>query len=394
MGKFDAIAIATVACGAVALLLSILLVATKRLHGRLSMDTAAGIHKFHVNPTPRIGGIAIACGLLIGWAAIHVAEPISSSTVKETSRLFGKMLLAGTPAFVFGILEDITKRIGVRVRLFATMASGLLACFLTGTMINTVDLWGVDNVLALTPIAALFTAFAVGGVANSFNIIDGFNGLAAGALLLSLAAIGTISAHSGDITLATVCMLIAASVIGFGLVNFPFGRIFLGDGGAYLLGFLVAWSGVMLPARNPDVSPWAALLACGYPVLEVIFSIWRKHFRAGSHPGQPDRVHLHMLIYKRVSRRYFAHARPELQNGFSSLFVWAYALVPTTISVVFQTSTIALILGFASSAVLYRTIYVRLTQFRWSAVVKSPYRKVFSSRHRQNRGRELERNVA
>lgn len=393
MGTFDLSAMAIVASGVTALFMSLLLVATKRLHGKLSMDTAAGVHKFHISPTPRIGGVAIVCGLLAGWSIIHFGDATSSLLLKETDHLLSTVLLAGIPAFVFGILEDVTKRIGVRARLFATMGSGLFACILTGTHINSVNLWGMDNLLAITPVAIAFTAFAVGGVANSFNIIDGFNGLAAGALLLSLTAIGTIAAQTNDYTLAMVCSLIAASVVGFGFINFPFGKIFLGDGGAYLLGFMVAWTGVMLPARNPEISPWAALLACGYPILEVLFSIWRKHHRDGSHPGQPDKVHLHMLMYKRVSRHWFADAKPELQNGFSSFFAWAYAVVPTTIAIIFPRDTFTLICGFVASALLYRTIYVRLTQFRWSAVVKLP-RKIIGRRNDEGGDKQLERHAA
>ncbi len=384
MGMVDPIALAIATSGIVALFMCILLVATKHIHGKLSMDTAAGVHKFHISPTPRIGGIAILSGLLAGWATMKIGDSSSTPTVQETCTLFGKMLLAAVPAFIFGILEDVTKRIGVRARLFATMGSGLLACALTGTMINTVDVWGIDNLLAMTPIAVAFTAFAVGGVANSFNIIDGFNGLAAGALLLSLTAIGSIAANSGDSTLAIVCALLAASVVGFAVVNFPLGKIFLGDGGAYLLGFMVAWAGVMLPARNPEISPWAALLACGYPILEVLFSIWRKYRREGSHPGQPDKVHLHMLFYKRISKRTFRDAPAALQNGLTSIFAWAYALVPATIAMTWPDKTGALIAGFAASGILYRAIYVRLTQFKWSVPIKLSSRKFNPNVHLSN----------
>ena len=62
----------------------------------------------------------------------------------------------------------------------------------------------------------------------------------------------------------------------------------MGDGGAYLFGFMLAWVAVMLPVRNSSVSAWAPLLVCAYPLLETGFSIWRRHNRNGHHPGQAD----------------------------------------------------------------------------------------------------------
>ncbi|MGC3982215.1 MAG: glycosyltransferase [Steroidobacteraceae bacterium] len=360
--------------GATSFLFSLLLIATKNLHGRLTLDTMAGVHKFHTAPTPRIGGAAIAAGLLVCWMGLRYASTTSPelSTTRELEKLLGLMLLAGSPAFVFGILEDLTKRVGVRARLLATIGSGVLGWWLTNTSITHLDIAGIDTMLTFLPLSVAFTAFATGGVANAFNIIDGFNGLAAGAIAISSTAIGYIAYDVGDMALAQVCIVLVAAVAGFYLLNFPFGKIFLGDGGAYLMGFLVAWTAVLLPMRNPGVSVWAALLACGYPVLEVLFSIVRKYFRVGSTPGQPDRVHLHMLIYQRISRRVFSDLPPSLQNSVTSLFAWLFAAIPAATSIALYKHTPALILGFAASAVLYRIIYLRLTQFKWCLSANKP----------------------
>ena len=98
-------------------------------------------------------------------------------------------------------------------------------------------------------------------------------------------------------------MLYGALVLGFFVVNFPFGKIFLGDGGAYFAGFLLAALGVLLPMRNPEVSAWTAILICAYPVIETLASMRRKARRDGHSVGQPDRVHFHMLAHRRYARR-------------------------------------------------------------------------------------------
>jgi UDP-N-acetylmuramyl pentapeptide phosphotransferase/UDP-N-acetylglucosamine-1-phosphate transferase len=334
---------------------SLLLILTKSLHGGLTFDSTDGLQKFHVAPTPRIGGVAVLAAFLITW-------PLAP---EQPRHLLGYMLIAGMPAFFFGLAEDLTRRVGIRMRLLATMASGVLACHLTGTSIGRVDMWGVDTLLGFWPISVAFTAFAVGGVANSINIIDGFNGLASGTIMLCLAAIGAIAFQVGDVTLMRLCLILIAVTAGFWVVNFPFGKIFLGDGGAYLLGFLLGWVAVLLPSRNPQVSPWASLLACGYPVLETTFSIWRKSRRDGYSPGQPDRVHLHMLMYRRIAKRYSRELTPPLQNALTSPLVWCYAIVPPWFAVTWPESTVRLLVGLAVSTLLYIAIYLRLTRFRW-----------------------------
>jgi UDP-N-acetylmuramyl pentapeptide phosphotransferase/UDP-N-acetylglucosamine-1-phosphate transferase len=143
------------------------------------------------------------------------------------------------------------------------------------------------------------------------------------------------------------------------------GFIFLGDAGAYLVGFLLAWIAVLLPMRHHDVTAWATMLVCAYPVLEVGFSYRRKSKRAGHHPGQPDRVHLHMLMFRRLSRKAYPRFNRTLQNGLTSPYAWCYTVIPVIWAVAFAHSPWILSLGMAASAALYWAIYQRLSQFKW-----------------------------
>lgn len=333
----------------------VILIATKKWHGRFSMDTALGVQKFHLSPTPRVGGIAILCGMVMGTA-------YSSPTV---TKLLFPMLIAGMPAFMAGLLEDVTKKVGVLPRLLATMLSGVVAWWLTDVRLGNTGIGALDYALTFTPFAVLFTAFAVGGVANAVNIIDGFNGLAAGSVAIMASALGFISFRVGDVDLAYASFIVATISLGFTLVNWPLGKIFLGDGGAYFLGFLLAWLAVLLPARNQSVTAWASLLACAYPVLEVFFSFVRKYKREGHHPGQPDRVHFHMLLHRRVSRHIFPNHSKTLQNGMTSPFAWIYAAIPALWATLFYDRAVILFLGLILSGLIYAAIYNRLTQFHW-----------------------------
>lgn len=337
------------------LLTSVALVFTKDWHGRYSMDSSYGVQKIHIDDTPRIGGIAIAGGLIAAWL---LAAP-------EVRDLLGTLLLAGIPAFAFGLLEDLTKSVSVRARLLATMLSGALAWYITGVAMQDTGLAPLDWLLQVTPLAVLFTAFAVGGVANAMNIIDGMNGLAAGAAMVMLTAMGLIALNLGDTPLASVCFMIAAAALGFNFVNWPWGKLFLGDGGAYLLGFCVAWIAVLLPMRHVEIHAWTTLEVCAYPVLEVAFSAYRRHRREGHAPGKPDKVHLHHLVHRRVVCKLLPGLSPTLQNSLTSPICWLMVATPAVLAVLFARNPIMLATVLAVFAFGYSALYARLSQFRW-----------------------------
>ena len=114
-----------------------LLVVTQRWHGRFTLDNAEGIQKFHTRPTPRIGGVGVMAGML----AVLLLAPEAWKSVLVP------MLWASLPAFAFGVAEDISKRVGPRARLLATMGSGVLATVLTGTALAHTGLPGLDGAL-------------------------------------------------------------------------------------------------------------------------------------------------------------------------------------------------------------------------------------------------------
>lgn len=284
----------------------------------LTLDTDDGIQKFHNAPTPRIGGIALALGYIAAWAFLEGG----------TKDLFGMVGLAGLPALAFGLAEDLTKKVSVRVRLIATMASGLIFIVLTGYTIDSVDIRVVDGLLAIPVLSFAFTAFAVGGVANSINLIDGFHGLASGTLVIILLAFGLVGWRVGDAEFVALALTMAAIVAGFLVVNFPFGKLFLGDAGAYFAGYFVAIMAVMLPFRNPEVSPWVSLLILGYPVTETIVSIVRRMLTHGAHPGEPDSSHLHHIVHRNWAKAVARLLRvPSSENSITSLLMWALPLL-------------------------------------------------------------------
>ncbi len=338
-------------------LTGIFIVRTHHVHGHLSGDSVFGVQKIHDDDTARIGGVVVAIGLLVAYLA----------SGPDVRAILGPMLVAGIPAFAFGLAEDFTKTVGITTRLLATMASGVLACWITGIAMQNTGFAPLDWALHWMPLAILFTAFAAGGLANAVNIIDGFNGLAAGSLTIMLGALGLMALSLGDLPVANVCFVVACCALGFGLVNWPLGKLFLGDGGAYLMGFLLAWLAILLPMRHPDqINAWATILVCAYPVLEVAFSVKRRIKREGHHPGQPDRSHLHHFFHRRMVSVRWPHLHKRLKNGYTAPFCWLMTLLPAALAVIFMRNTWALVASFVLSICVYAAVYTRLSQFRWS----------------------------
>ncbi|NTV03079.1 MAG: glycosyl transferase [Chlorobiaceae bacterium] len=326
---------------------------TKHLHGKYTLDHHEGVQKFHALPTPRIGGLAL-------FLALIAAHMIAGSS---TGGLLGLMILASIPAFAAGILEDMTRKVGVRERLLATMVSGALACMLTGVHLDHVDVPFFDRLLSVVVVAVVFTSFAVGGVANSINIIDGFNGLAGGVLMICFGMLGTIAWQVGDIQLVNLCLLLAVAVAGFLLLNFPYGKIFMGDGGAYLMGFMLAWIAVLLPMRNPSVSPWASIVACSYPIIETIYSMIRRTItRAGS--GNPDSAHLHSLIKVKLIRRYFSHQPQQVRNALVSPLCWLVTMLLAIPALYLYRNSAQLMLVFAGGFLFYVFMYYLISSLK------------------------------
>ena len=280
----------------VSLAVTLLVVHSAKTHGHLSMDAdTSGPQKFHAQPVPRIGGVGILCGMVAAVAVMWWNDPVAG-------QLGAMLLLCGVPAFGAGLIEDLTKRVSPAKRLLATAVSAGLAAWLLDAVVRRADVPGLDWVLATAVGGVLITVFAVAGIANSVNIIDGFNGLASMCAVLMLGSLSYVGFQVGDPVIGTLALAAAGGVLGFFVWNFPAGLIFLGDGGAYFLGFLVAEVAILLLVRNPEVSPLFPLLVCIYPVFETLFSIYRRRYLRQVPPSMPDGIHLHSLIYRRMLR--------------------------------------------------------------------------------------------
>jgi UDP-N-acetylmuramyl pentapeptide phosphotransferase/UDP-N-acetylglucosamine-1-phosphate transferase len=358
------------------LVVTLLVIRYDHLHGHISADNDMdGVQKFHAVAVPRIGGVGVLAGALIASLVSLFVEP-------ETSELGLLVLLCGSVAFIAGIIEDFTKRVGVKERLLATAVAGLCGGFLLGGWLTRLDVPGLDYLIAIPAISILVTCIAISGVANAYNIIDGYNGLAGVVSIIVLLGLAYVARQVGDAQIAMISLAMVGAISGFLVWNFPRGLIFLGDGGAYLIGFMIAELSILLVARNPEVSPWFPLLLSFYPIFETIFSMYRKKVKRGVSPGVPDGLHLHMLIYKRVVRWAVGTdcvKQMTTRNALTSPYLWvlsSFAVIP---AVFFWDNTALLVcftISFATAYVQIYRIIVRAKVPFWMVLRKTAKNRV------------------
>jgi UDP-N-acetylmuramyl pentapeptide phosphotransferase/UDP-N-acetylglucosamine-1-phosphate transferase len=340
--------------------ITLLIIRFKHLHLHFTADSdLSGPQKFHKTVVPRIGGMSIAAGL---FAAILIKT--IDLGIGNTELI---LLLCAIPTFAIGLTEDLTKKISVRQRLLFTAVSAACAIYLLGIEITSLGIPFLDFLFAIPFFGVVFTIVAITGLANAYNIIDGFNGLSSMVGIITLLAIAYIGYVLGDTTIIFLSLVMAGAILGFFIWNYPLGLIFLGDGGAYLIGFWIASLSIWLCARHPEVSPWFALLINGYPIMETLFTIYRRRIHQDKSPGMPDGIHFHTLIYRRILQA--KHFDSTLSaNARTAPYLWILAGLSITPAVLWWKSTSILIAACALFIISYVWIYSRIVKFqtpRW-----------------------------
>jgi UDP-N-acetylmuramyl pentapeptide phosphotransferase/UDP-N-acetylglucosamine-1-phosphate transferase len=314
------------------------------------------VQSAHVVPTPRLGGVAVMIGLCTGFFFVPDAG----------QKIYGLLLLSALPVFVAGLLEDTGRDIAPRRRLLAAAVSSIFAILLLGVWLPRIGIPGADAVMGITAVAMLFTVFATTGICNAFNLIDGLNGLSAGTGIVTALALGAIAIFAGQAEIASTTFLLVAVLAGFLLFNYPFGKIFMGDAGAYSLGHMLAWVSVYLMATTPSLSPWAIVLVLFWPVADTFFAIYRRR-RSGRATDQPDRLHYHQLVMRALEIFWFGRRKRYLTNPLATLILMPFIVAPAAAGVLLWDNgpmACVVTLGFAGLFVASYLLGMRLASRR------------------------------
>jgi UDP-GlcNAc:undecaprenyl-phosphate GlcNAc-1-phosphate transferase len=237
--------------------------------------------KVHSTPTLKTGGLLILIGYVSG---LFLCKAYSHPNSQP-------LVLSAVSIFVIGILGD-KDWLNAKLRLLLQAGICLGFVMATGAVLKDLGIFTLPDFLQI-----LFTVFAIIGVTNAFNIIDGMNGLSSGIGIIAATSLGMFAFLQGDQEIFTYAFLLCGALIGLMVFNLR-GKIFMGDSGSYLTGFIVSALSVMLVVKNPEVSPFAPFLIVLIPVFDTLFAIYRRR-RLNRDPFKADRRHLHHILRRR-----------------------------------------------------------------------------------------------
>jgi UDP-GlcNAc:undecaprenyl-phosphate GlcNAc-1-phosphate transferase len=256
---------------------------------RAGLVDPVGERKVHLLPVPRIGGVAIVLAVALAMTAVMTL--FGQHVLAENGRGLVTVIGGALAVHFVGLIDDVRP---MRAR-WKFLAQIVIACgvFIAGVRVSTLSLPFVGIVELGGIIGMLFTVAWFVGITNAFNLIDGLDGLAAGAALFALSTMFVVASYNGLVGPATVTIILAGATVGFLCFNFHPASIFLGDSGSLFLGFMLAGIGLLGSQKSPTVIAVAIpIVSLGLPVLDTTLAVARRFLR-----GQPiftaDRAHIH-----------------------------------------------------------------------------------------------------
>lgn len=321
--------------------------------------------RFHAGAVPRLGGV----GMVVSWLAVLWAwQMVMPGTVLGLGLY---QTLGWSTAVVVvvavGVLEDVTQRVPVRWRLLCSALAAALAVGWLDAQVPRLGWPWLDGYWQQIPVLGMGLALlAIAGLPHAFNLIDGYNGLAASVAVLIALGLAYVASQVQDWELVYLMLALVAVTLGFLLWNYPHGKVFAGDGGAYLWGVVIAVASVLLVQRHPEVSPWCAMLLLVYPVWETLFSVYRKTSR-GDSPGKADALHLHQLVHRRLVSP-VPHADParsmRARNNRTTPYLVALALLSVLPAALWWRETPLLMACCALFVLVYVAAYMAIVRFK------------------------------
>jgi UDP-N-acetylmuramyl pentapeptide phosphotransferase/UDP-N-acetylglucosamine-1-phosphate transferase len=302
-------------------------------------------HAIHLGNIPRLGGVSIYLALVLASFAI----PSNSIT-----SFLLKLSISILPIFCLSIIEDLKHSIKPSYRFLATLSSSVLILYFFGPIKN-IDFPYFYFTVHSDIFLALLTVLAISSITQSFNIIDGLNGLATFSYWAILASIYYLSIQFQDTFFQNLILILAILPLGFFFFNFPQGNIFLGDTGAYTLGFIISVLTIHFFNNNPNIFSWQAILILIYPITEVIFTFYRR-IAINISPTIPDSKHLHFLVYKVVSEKKISK---KVANNVSTILMLPFVFAGPLAAIFFVTNVFSIFLMI----VLYILFFIAFYRF-------------------------------
>ena len=283
----------------------------KKIFVFFSLKTYQSKQRLHQDEVPRIAGLMMYIFLTI--VALFSIE----------LHYLNVILISALPIILIGSKEDLFHNTSPKLRLIMMTISAGLFMYLLPTNLPEIDFPFINQILSIGFMKEIFFIFSILVIINGNNLIDGVNGNLAFTNIIQLISVGLLAFMVGDDVIVQLSCLLLLPLIVFAVFNFPFGKIFCGDAGAYFYGFAISASVIYLFGTYDDLLSWNAILILIYPSIELLFSFIRKKFFENVSPFTPDTKHLHSLIF-----RFFDKQFRSFHNSFVVLFLLPFIFAP------------------------------------------------------------------
>jgi len=299
---------------------------------------------FHENSTYRLGGIIIFSLLILVFLYFYFSKNIFPSEYVSFCTLF----------FLLGLVDDLKIKVAPKFRLLIMMMFLLILAISNEIYIKKTGLEFLDHLVAIDIFSLMFICLCFLFIVNGSNLIDGFNGLLGIHSLIIFIVLFTINLINEDNNFIYILFYVSLLNLIFLKFNFPKAQIFLGDGGAYLIGILIAISAIKTSYLNPSISPFFFCILLFYLFFEVFFSFFRKILIAKQSPLLPDGQHLHMLLYKFL----FKKNKSKLNSNYTvSIYINLIYLLLIIPGIIFMNNGLFCRYYFFSLLIVYAYFY-------------------------------------
>jgi len=329
--------------GCLFMIFAMITIFLKKIFTFLSLKTYQSKQRLHQDEVPRIAGLMMY--LFLTFVALFSID----------SYYLNVILISALPIILIGSKEDLFHNTSPQLRLIMMIISAGLFVYLLPTNLPEIDFPLLNQILSISFMKEVFFIFSILVIINGNNLIDGVNGNLALTNIIQLISVGLLAVMVGDDAIVQLSCLLLIPLVVFAIFNFPFGKIFCGDGGAYFYGFAISASVIYLFGAYDDLLSWNVILILVYPSIELLFSFIRKKFFENKSAFTADAKHLHSLIYRYKNKQNSKCSN----NSVAIFFLLPFILTPLLTYFIYR-DIFAILFSLSLMFVLYIIMYMYL----------------------------------
>jgi UDP-GlcNAc:undecaprenyl-phosphate GlcNAc-1-phosphate transferase len=296
-------------------------------------------HHTHTGVIPRVGGL----GIMMGFSITYLLCFIYLDARDNKSLIHYGIFVGAAASFLLGFIDDF-RPLGAKVKLLSQIIIGVIV-HQCGLSIEAIAIPFTDVVVQFGFFSMWVTVIWIVAIMNLINLIDGLDGLAGGIGLLLMGLLGFLAYESGVAISFVLALGMVGSIFGFLFHNFPPAKVYMGDSGAYLIGFVIAALSLLNSEKGTVLAALIApVLALALPIADVVFAMLRRGIN-GLPIFRPDRGHIHHRLRRAGLSR---------QKTIAVLYaISLFALLGGLLTFAYQGRFLPIFFGFAFVIILF-----------------------------------------